>query len=143
MLAWYYNRTNNLQALALQKVASNSCRFVCWSTSSLSGFSFTHSSLFFRYILSLVSRVFFRVVGFNIVLTLSSKLFFHPAKFDNFKDENISDYKTFSDAQSENLLEWKLPGLTNYEQLLRNVSLCFLEQHILKNIVASALKSCI
>ena len=27
-----YNRRNNLQALALQKVASNSCRFVCWST---------------------------------------------------------------------------------------------------------------
>ena len=23
-----------------------------------------------------------------------SKIFFHPAKFDNFKDEKISDYKT-------------------------------------------------
>ena len=42
-----YNRRNNLQALALQKVASNSCRFVCWSSSSLPGFSSTHSLLFF------------------------------------------------------------------------------------------------
>ena len=33
------------------------------------------------------------------------KLFFHPAKFDNFRDENISDYKTVSVAQS------KLAGL--------------------------------
>ena len=24
----------------------------------------------------------------------NSKLFFHPAKFDNFKDDKISDYKT-------------------------------------------------
>ena len=29
----------------------------------------------------------------------------HPAKFDNFRDENISDYKTVSVAQS------KLAGL--------------------------------
>ena len=34
-----------------------------------------------------------------------SKLFFHPAKFDNFKDEKISDYKTDSVAQSKNLLD--------------------------------------
>ena len=32
-------------------------------------------------------------------------LYFHPVKFDNFKDENISDYKTVSVAQSKNLLE--------------------------------------
>ena len=25
---------------------------------------------------------------------ISNKIFFHPAKFDNFKDETISDYKT-------------------------------------------------
>ena len=25
-----------------------------------------------------------------------SKIFFHPAKFDNFKDEKITDYKTVS-----------------------------------------------
>ena len=24
----------------------------------------------------------------------NSKIFFHPAKFDNFKDEKISDFKT-------------------------------------------------
>ena len=28
-----------------------------------------------------------------------SLLFFHPAKFDNFRDEKISDYKTVSVAQ--------------------------------------------
>ena len=26
----------------------------------------------------------------------NSKLFFHPAKFNNFKDRKISDYKTVS-----------------------------------------------
>ena len=34
----------------------------------------------------------------------NSKLFFHPAKFDNLKDEKISDYKTVSVAQSKNML---------------------------------------
>ena len=29
----------------------------------------------------------------------------YPAKFDNFKDENISDYKTVSVAQSKKLLD--------------------------------------
>ena len=28
-----------------------------------------------------------------------SKIFFHPAKFDNFKDEKISDFKTVSVSQ--------------------------------------------
>ena len=37
-----------------------------------------------------------------------SKIFFHPAKFDNFKDEKISDFKTVSVSQSKNLLDWKL-----------------------------------
>ena len=27
---------------------------------------------------------------------ISDKIFFHPAKFDNFKDQTISDYKTVS-----------------------------------------------
>ena len=38
----------------------------------------------------------------------NSKLFFHTAKFDNFKDEKISDFKTVSVSQSKNLLDWKL-----------------------------------
>ena len=38
----------------------------------------------------------------------NSKLFFHPEKFDIFKDEKISDYKTVSVSQSKNLLDWKL-----------------------------------
>ena len=33
------------------------------------------------------------------------RLYFHPSKFDNFKDEKKSNYKTVSDAQSKNLLE--------------------------------------
>jgi hypothetical protein len=33
------------------------------------------------------------------------RIFFHPAKFDNFKDEKISDYKTVSVAQSKILLD--------------------------------------
>jgi len=32
----------------------------------------------------------------------NSELFFHPAKFDNFKDETISDYKTVSVSQNKN-----------------------------------------
>ena len=34
-----------------------------------------------------------------------SKIFFHPTKFDNFKDEKISDFKTVSVSQSKNLLD--------------------------------------
>ena len=40
-------------------------------------------------------------------------------KFDNFKDEKMSDCKTASAAQSKNLLDRKPAGLTNYELLLR------------------------
>ena len=36
------------------------------------------------------------------------KIFFHLAKFDNFKDEKISDFKTVSVSQRKNLLDWKL-----------------------------------
>ena len=35
---------------------------------------------------------------------LFKRLYFHPAKFDNFKDEKISDYKIVSVAQSKYLL---------------------------------------
>ena len=35
------------------------------------------------------------------------KLFFHPVKFDNFKDEKVSDFETVSVLQSKNLLDWK------------------------------------
>ena len=33
------------------------------------------------------------------------KIFFHPAKFDNFKDEKISYFKTVSVSQRKNLLD--------------------------------------
>ena len=39
---------------------------------------------------------------------INSKIFFHPAKFDNFKDEKISSFKTVSVSPSKNLLVWKL-----------------------------------
>ena len=39
-----------------------------------------------------------------------SKIFFHPAKFDNFKDETISDYKTVSVPQSQILAGLKILG---------------------------------
>merc|ERR1712008_483389 len=35
----------------------------------------------------------------------NSKLFFHPAKVDSFKDETISAFKTVSISQSKNLLD--------------------------------------
>jgi hypothetical protein len=41
----------------------------------------------------------------------NSKIFFHPAKFDNFKDETISDYKTVSVPQSQILAGLKTLGL--------------------------------
>ena len=49
----------------------------------------------------------------------NSKLFFHPAKFDNFQDEKISDYKTC----------W-IENWGDYGQLLRAVLLCFGGQKI-------------
>ena len=39
---------------------------------------------------------------------ISNKIFSHPAKFDNFKDEKISDFKIVSVSQRKNLLDWKL-----------------------------------
>ena len=33
------------------------------------------------------------------------KIFFYPAKFDNFKDEKISDFKPVSVSQRKNLLD--------------------------------------
>ena len=40
-----------------------------------------------------------------------SKIFFHSAKFDSFKDETISHYKTVSVPQSEKLAGVKNLGL--------------------------------
>ena len=46
-----------------------------------------------------------REVLFIEVLSTIRRIFFHPAKFDNFKDEKISDFKTVSVSQSKNLLD--------------------------------------
>ena len=42
---------------------------------------------------------------------INFKIFFHPAKFDNFKDETISDYKFVSVPQSQILAGLKTLGL--------------------------------
>ena len=42
---------------------------------------------------------------------ISNKIFIHPAKFDNFKDETISDYKTVSVPKSQILAGLKIGGL--------------------------------
>ena len=42
---------------------------------------------------------------------ISNKIFFHPTKFDNFKDVTISDYKTVSVPQSQILAGLKTGGL--------------------------------
>ena len=42
----------------------------------------------------------------------NSKLFFHPAKFDNIKDEKISDYKTVHMSYTKQ----KLAGLKTVGQ---------------------------
>ena len=39
------------------------------------------------------------------------KIFFHPAKFDNFKDEKISDFKNVSVSQRKKLAGLKTGGL--------------------------------
>ena len=86
------------------------------------------------------------VILYEVSLSAIWRLYFHPAKFDNFKDEKMSDYKTVSVTQSKNLLDWKPASLTNYELPMRAFFLCFLGQKIKKenlNIVASELKSCI
>ena len=41
----------------------------------------------------------------------NSKLFFNPAKFDNLKDEKISDFKTVSVTQRQKLAGLKTGGL--------------------------------
>ena len=49
-----------------------------------------------------------RVLRSGMLLYLhhrDSKISFHPAKFDNFKDEKISDFKTVSVSQRKNLLD--------------------------------------
>ena len=39
------------------------------------------------------------------------KIFFHPAKFDNFKDEKISELETVSVSQKKKLAGLKIGGL--------------------------------
>jgi hypothetical protein len=41
----------------------------------------------------------------------NSKLFFYPAKFDNSKDEKISDFKTVSVFTKQKLAGLKTAGL--------------------------------
>ena len=50
------------------------------------------------------------VVLYSGMLLYHSMIFFHPAKFDNFKDETISDFKTVSVPQSQILAGLKTLG---------------------------------
>ena len=54
-----------------------------------------------------------REVLFIEVCLLSAfrRIFFHPAKFGNFKDEKISDFKTVSVSQRKKLAGLKTGGL--------------------------------
>ena len=41
----------------------------------------------------------------RFLLTAIWRVYFHPAKFDNFKDDKISDFKTVLASQRKNLLD--------------------------------------
>ena len=76
----------------------------------------------------------------------NSKIFFHPAKFENFKNETILDYKTVSVRQSQILAALKTLGLVGLWATFEGSFLCFGGQKkkfkfFFKNISATALKS--
>ena len=52
----------------------------------------------------------------------NSKLFFHPAKFDNFKDEKISDCFSFT---KQNIAGLKTGGLVGLSATFKGSFLCF------------------
>ena len=68
-------------------------------------------------------------------------------KFSNqwgVKDDKMSNYKSFSVAQSNNLLDWKPASLTNYQLILEQIFYIFCHkkifQNCFENIVVSLLK---
>ena len=67
-----------------------------------------------------------------------SKIFFHPAKFDNFKDEKISDFKTVLVSQNKNLFSgsfFYVLGVKKYfEIFIKNILTKKLHKMKLKNI---------
>ena len=64
------------------------------------------------------------------------KIFFHPAKFDNFKDEKNSDYKTVSVPKSQMLAGLKILGLVGLWATFKGSFFMFLgAKKILKNIL--------
>ena len=67
-----------------------------------------HFDHFFFYLFCFSPSIRDGVLRSGMLLYLhhrDSKIFFHPAKFDNFKDEKISDFKTVSVSQRKNLLD--------------------------------------
>merc|ERR1712051_751715 len=83
---------------------------------SLSNWSSSHEQVIFSLKQPAFNGFFFykspsirdRVLRSGMLLYLhhrDSKIFFHPAKFDNFRDEKISDFKTVSVSQRKNLLD--------------------------------------
>ena len=69
-------------------------------------------------ILKFNPRIRNRVLYSGMLLYLhlrNFKIFFHPAKFYNFKDETISDYKTVSRPQSQILADsWSSGIMSNF-----------------------------
>ena len=54
------------------------------------------------------------------------KIFFHPSKFDNFKDETISDYMTVSVPQSQIVAGLKTLGLVGLYETFKDSFFMFL-----------------
>ena len=50
-------------------------------------------------------RKYGKCFGMRYLLSAIPRIFFQPAKFDNFKDEKISDCKTVSVPKRKNLLD--------------------------------------
>ena len=63
-----------------------------------------------------------------------SNIFFHPAKFDNFKDEKISDFKTVSVSQRKKCWteNWWSSGI---RATFEGTFLCFGGQHFFESIL--------
>ena len=68
---------------------------------------------------------YFVVECYCTCILFQNKIFFHPAKFDNFKDEKISDFKTVSVSQRKKLAGLKTGGLVGlWATFEENFSMC-------------------
>ena len=101
----YFWKTE-VQFLALSRcllkcIVNDSCRMFCFEVSSWSILKY------YIIVLSIDNGVPHSEMLLYLHLR-DSKIFSHPAKFGNFKDEKLPEFKTVSVSQSKNLLDWKL-----------------------------------